>query len=142
KRKNGNLPLQHPNPKEMRLLSLDIGSKRIGVAVYNPRSKLVRPLPILHRRTLRQDLVELTSIIQREEIEGLVVGVPLSLEGKITDSTKNALFWVDTLKTKQSLPVFTCDESLSTREAIQVLKHQGAKSKKDKIDSFAAALFL
>ncbi len=125
-----------------KILCLDIGSKRIGLALWNPAAKLARPFSLRERKTLKEDLHFLENLIKEYEIEAFLIGLPTSLDGKITESTKNALFWVEQVKRRFSLPVYTFDEALSTVEAIQILRKSGSKNKVKKVDSVAAALIL
>lgn len=132
--------------KECSLLGLDIGSKRLGIALWNPKSNLSSALPVRHRKTLKEDLAHLRHLISLHQIEGFVVGIPLSLLEKETESTKNALFWVEKLKVEFDIPVHTIDESFSTQEALSILRERGMnpKSKKaiDLKDSLSACLIL
>lgn len=125
---------------ELKVLGIDVGSKRMGLAVWNPAAKLCRPLAILHRKNLAADLKFLENIIQTEEIEGVLVGLPVSLAGNETESTENSRYWATLLEERFQLPVALFDESLSTKEAIDILRSQGKKISKK--DSIAAALTL
>lgn len=132
-----------PSAVQKRLLAFDIGSKRIGLALWNPAAKLATPLETRHRKTLAQDLAAFKSIIDREQIEALVVGLPTTLLGRESVSTENAKFWIEKLETEFKLPVFTVDESLSSREADDLMRLTTGKTKqKEKRDSIAAALIL
>lgn len=126
----------------LRLLSLDVGSKRMGLALWNPASRLASPLESLKRKTLKEDLNAVARLIAQYEIQGFVVGLPVSLGGKITESTERSMFWVTTLKENFSLPVFTVDESLSSTEAIDRLREAGAKNWRAKKDSASAVIIL
>ena len=132
--------------KQLRILSLDIGSKRIGLALWNPASQLAGPLDILHRRTLKDDLSSLRKLIETQSIEALLVGVPTTLGGKETQSTLNSHFWIETLQKQFELPIYSFDESLSTRDAMEILRERGVKARsktaREKKDAIAAALFL
>jgi putative Holliday junction resolvase len=114
----------------------------MGLAIWEPRTKWITPLPALQRKTLKQDLQVFQKLIKEREIEAFLVGLPIGLDGKITKSTENALFWVDQLKKTFELPVHTYDESLSTKDALEILKDRSSQQKKDKKDSVAAALIL
>jgi putative Holliday junction resolvase len=130
------------DPKTLKILAMDIGSKRIGLAIWNPAAKLSRPIDARKRKTLKEDIAYLKQIVIENEIEAFLIGIPLSLGGKITESTKNAHFWVEQMKTF-SLPVFTFDESFSTQDAFAIMQETTARKKhKEKKDSIAAALFL
>lgn len=135
------------NPKnslrQNRLLGFDIGSKRIGLALWNPGAQLASPLPIRHRKTLKEDLAFFLKVLSDHQVEGLVVGIPTSLQGRETESTKNARFWVDKLTETMNLPVYTADEAMSTKEANEILRETSSVKRRDeKRDSIAAALIL
>lgn len=128
------------------ILGVDVGSKRMGLALWDSAAKLARPLIVLKRKNLKSDLAELQKIISAHQINSIVVGLPLSLAGNKTESTSNAEFWIQKLKDEFSLPVYSVDESLSTKEAVEMLKERGinarSKSSKDLKDAFAAAIIL
>jgi len=131
--------------RSQRILALDIGSKRIGIAVWNPEAALAVPLPILSRKTLKDDLRFLKAVVVTQKVEAFLIGIPWSLRGKMTPSTQNALFWLDEVKRNFSIPVYEFDESFSTRSAEEILKLTGQssmKKRKMKKDSIAAALIL
>lgn len=128
-------------PKK-RIMALDIGSVRIGIAIWEPQSQLAQCLPFLKRKTLQKDLEFLARLVEEKEIEAFLVGLPLSLGGKITTSTKNALFWVESLKKSFQLPVYTYDESLSSKDALKILKRGKSSKAQSMKDSLSAALFL
>lgn len=132
--------------KALKLLAIDVGSKRMGLAVWNPEAALARPLMHLKRTKLTTDLATLEQLVAAEQIEGFLVGLPIGLEEQRTQSTKNAEFWVKTLEERFDRPVFTVDESFSTAEAIALLRERGvkltSKTMKDMKDSISALLFL
>jgi putative Holliday junction resolvase len=133
-------------PSLLKLLGLDIGSKRIGLATWNPKARLAQPLDPLHRKNKAHDLQFLKEIVIREEVEALVVGLPIGLDGQETESTRNARWWKDLLVAEIGLPTFEWDESFSTSHADDILREQGIKLRttraKNKKDSIAAALIL
>ncbi len=130
------------NPAEWRLLGVDVGTKRLGLAIWNPQAQMASPLSHRARKSLKEDLQFLKNLVTQNEVQAFVVGVPLNLEGKRTMSTENAEFWIDCLKKNFEIPVFSVDEALTTKEAMGLLRQTGAKHKKDKVDSLAAALIL
>ena len=127
---------------QKRILAFDIGSKRIGLAVWNPGARLATTLPMRQRKTLKEDIAYFRNVIETEKVEAILVGLPISLGGKKTESTENALFWVKQLKKHFDLPVRTYDESLSSVEALRIIKLKKTKDKKLLKDSLSAALFL
>jgi putative holliday junction resolvase len=130
------------NASQKRLLAFDIGTKRIGLALWNPEARLASPLEVRERKDLKTDLAYFSHLVKQHRIEALVVGIPYNLEGKETPSTTNAKFWQETLAKHFEFPVYVTDEALSTKDAMSVLRQTGAKNKKQKVDSLAAALIL
>jgi putative Holliday junction resolvase len=124
------------------ILALDIGSVRIGLAIWRPSSQMADCLPFMKRSTLKSELSRLEKIIKDEKIEAFLVGLPIALSGNFTQSTKNAEFWIETLKNSFQLPVYSYDESLSSKRALELLKDQSSAKKKEKKDSLSAAIFL
>ncbi|MDB5039097.1 MAG: Holliday junction resolvase-like protein [Bacteriovoracaceae bacterium] len=114
----------------------------MGLAVWEPKTRWITPLPARIRKTLKDDLKFFAALVKERAIEAFLVGLPIGLDGRITESTENALFWVNKLKTELALPVHTYDESLSTKDALELLKDRSSKQKKEKKDSVAAALIL
>lgn len=129
-------------PTHLRVLSLDIGSKRIGLALWNPLTKLANPLAVRHRKTLKIDLEFFKELVRKHEVQAFLVGLPISLGGTSTQSTENARFWIETLKTQFSIPVFSYDESLSTRDALEAMRHKKRQDRQQMKDSIAAAIIL
>lgn len=113
----------------------------MGFAIWDPRSQLIRSLPQYQRRGLKNDLLALQKIVEQEGVEALVVGIPQN-EGRPSSSESAALFWEKKLRAQFDLPVWSCDESMSSRQAEEILRGQSPKRKKKKKDSLAAALFL
>ena len=118
----------------------------MGLALWNPDARLARPLAPLFRKKLQTDLETLRNIVSTHEIELIVVGLPIHLDGSETASTENARFWVEKLKSTFEVPIETIDESLSSQEAESILRTKGRKLSGSKAqgerDSIAAALIL
>src|SRR5665213_5023 len=123
------------SPMEQRILSLDVGSKRMGLALWEPKTQWITPLSVRVRKTLKEDLRFFSSVVEEKKVESFLVGLPIGLDGRITKSTENALFWVEQLKKTFDCPVYTYDESLSTRDALELLKDQSPKKRREKKDS-------
>jgi putative Holliday junction resolvase len=144
-------------------LALDVGDARIGVAISDATGFLASPFTTLH---VSHDEAQTWSAIQRliEETgaEGLVVGLPISLDGNIHSQGKNVLAFADRLKEHITIPITFWDERLSTVEAERLLverggtepaKRKGAASgrkqsrskrrrKQQEVDALAAAVIL
>lgn len=128
----------------MRILALDIGSRRIGIAISDPTELLARSLPLLRRTNLAADLASLHATVEREGAEQIVVGLPLTLEGEVGPQAEETLYFVEHLRSAVTVPLETWDERYTTVLAAQALRSQGikARNQRDRIDSAAAAVLL
>jgi putative Holliday junction resolvase len=122
-------------------LALDIGEKRIGVAIG---SLIPFGRGFIDAEDKRQALEKIQEIIEAEKVEGIVVGVPRVRSGDITASQKNALEWAQRLKETINLPVELVDESYTSQEAENQLRGERAdiKSNKGLIDERSAMIIL
>ncbi|MEK7847927.1 MAG: Holliday junction resolvase RuvX, partial [Chloroflexota bacterium] len=98
----------------MRLLGLDVGDRRIGVAVSDPTGALAFPLTILHRQEEGRDMAEVARLVAEQAAGAVVVGLPRSLSGATGPQAEKVLAFVAVLKDKLTVPVHTYDERLST----------------------------
>jgi putative Holliday junction resolvase len=129
----------------MRLLALDYGTKRIGVAVSDELAFGAYPLTTIHRsRLLTHDLQEILRIAQKEEVGAIVVGLPLNADGTQGSSAKNAASFAASLGKRTTLPIHLHDEFLTTAEAEEAMISMDVSRKKrrETIDKAAAALIL
>ena len=128
----------------MRILGLDIGSKRIGLAVSDPLGITAQGITTLERKDERTVLEFLRNIIKEKEVTEIVVGLPLNMDGSSGEQAKNAESFADILKEKLGLPVSLWDERLSTMEVERIMIAGGASrsKRKKKIDKLAAQVIL
>ena len=128
----------------MRALGIDFGLKRVGLAVSDRTGSLVSPLRTLTRTTRDALFDELMEIIQNESIETVVVGLPLSLEGEDTLTTRQARNFAESLQRRVAVPVHLMDERLTSAEAEEELNAAGLRGKRKKmaLDSQAAVIIL
>ena len=127
-----------------RILGLDVGARRIGIAVSDPLGITAQGISTLHRRNRRNDLSELRKLIAEYEVREVVVGNPLRMSGQAgTQAVKMADFARD-LEEALELPVHLWDERLSTAEAHRLLDETGIRDSRRKqvIDKMAAVLIL
>lgn len=117
----------------MRYLALDVGDRRIGLAVGDDAFGLARPLRTLSRRNLETDLARLRELIAREEIGALVIGLPLTLKGERGHQAQRVQRFADACRAF-GLPVDLYDERHTTAEAA----HRGAAD----LDAGAATVLL
>jgi putative Holliday junction resolvase len=131
--------------KPPRYLGLDVGSKRIGVAVSDEMGLTAQPvMTLLRRRNRREDLRSLGRLCRRFEVAGIVVGNPLGLSGNTTQQSSRTQVFAAELGELTGLPILLWDERLTTHEAHQVLYEAGHKRQAHGrvVDRVAATLIL
>lgn len=132
-------------PRPPRFLALDVGSKRIGVAVSDELGLTAQPvLTLERRRNPREDLRSLARLCRRYEVAAIVVGNPLSLEGEITPQAAKIQSFAAELGELTKLPIHLWDERLTSHEAHQILYEAGhpRQSHRNVVDQVAASLIL
>jgi putative holliday junction resolvase len=125
-----------------RLLCLDHGIKRIGVAVSDANRLIARELHILTRQSKQEDFLALNAIAQQEGVVAIVVGVPYSdaPEGIHTQADTVRL-WISRFQETTSLPIVEWDEQLTSDDAREIAKHLRRKPT-EPIDDLAARVIL
>ena len=129
----------------MRAIGLDLGSKRIGVAVSDRSGTIATPLTVLERRRDHAaDHRAIAALVAEEEAERLVIGLPLSLDGSQGPAARRALAEAAELATVVPVPVETFDERLTTVSADRALLEAGlrAPARRAVVDKVAAAVML
>ncbi len=124
----------------MRIMGLDAGEKRIGVAVSDPLGYIAQGISIIKRENIK----ELKKTVSDYNIEKIVVGLPKNMDGSIGEQGKKVLDFIEELKKEINLPILTWDERLTTKEAERVLLRADLSRAKRKkvIDKLAAVLIL
>ena len=128
----------------MRVLGLDLGEKRIGVAVSDATGLIARGAGYIAHTDTAADIAAIIALMEEHKAERIVVGLPLSMDGKQRDQATAVLGFVSALKEKMSLPIETFDERLTTRYSERLLCAADVSRKKRKkiIDSLAATVIL
>ena len=128
----------------MRYLALDLGNRRIGLAVGGEEGVPVVPAGHIERKTLRQDMERVLAAVRDRGAGAIVVGMPYSLSGETGVQAKLAEGFVRELHKQTHLPVYTMDERYSSVEAEGLLRDSGAPTLQAKgdVDAMAAALIL
>jgi putative Holliday junction resolvase len=129
----------------MRALGVDLGSKRIGIAVSDASGTIASPLAVVNRsRSGRRDLDEIARIARLEEVETIVVGLPLTLRGEVGHAATAALAEAARLATVVDVPVETHDERLTTVTAQRSMIEAGMRREERRrvVDKVAAAVML
>ena len=127
----------------MRVMGLDIGDKRIGVALSDPGEILASPFTIIERNDEEHDIGTITDIITQHEVGKIIIGLPRSMAGTIGHQAAKVEVFVERLRSYTQIPMEFQDERLSTVSARQLLQRTGRKTKrKPRYDAAAAAVIL
>ena len=114
-----------------RLLALDVGEARIGVAVCDATGFLASPYTTLHvSRNEEQTWAAIQRLIEETEAEGVVVGLPISLDGQIHAQGQRVLSFAERLRSHLAIPLSLWDERLSTVEAERLLSERKQSGEK------------
>jgi putative pre-16S rRNA nuclease len=103
----------------VKILALDFGRSRTGVAVSDPTGTIARPLCVVERAAEREGLARLAALVASEEVECIVVGLPLTLRGERGEQADETERFVDALRARVDVPVVTFDERFTTDLAEQ-----------------------
>ena len=127
-----------------RFLCLDIGDKRIGIAVSDPFNSYSLPVETYHRKNLKTDLQKIASYVKEKSATALVCGLPVNFDGTDSIQTQKARFFIEKLKELLNVQIYTVDERCTTCEAEDTLIEQGKSREERKkfVDSLAAASIL
>lgn len=125
-------------------MCLDIGDKRIGIAVSDPFNSYSLPVETYHRKNLKTDLAKIQGYVVEKGATALVCGLPVNFDGTPSIQTQKAEFFIQKLKELLSVEIFTVDERCSTCEAEETLIGQGKsrEERKQFVDALAAATIL
>lgn len=123
------------------VLALDVGSKRVGVAVTGGGISIARPLATLPREAA-DFWQQLQAIIEEQAPEVLVLGLPRGLDGQETAQTAAVRHFADELVMYTTLPVQWQDEALTSVKATETLQARGVPYDKGEVDALAAAYIL
>jgi putative holliday junction resolvase len=133
----------------MRTLAIDLGGKRVGLAISDQGGHLATPLEVLQVNAPTDALEPILSLVRREAVERLAVGLPLNMDDSFGPAAKQAIRWGRELGQLTGLPVIFIDERLSSFQAEEQLadrRRLGQRltrgKKKERRDALAAAAFL
>ena len=126
----------------MRLMGLDLGERRMGVAVSDPSRVLARGIEVIERRSVEKDLEDIAHLAEEYEVEAIVVGFPRRLNGTAGAEAKKAEAFAAQIEAHLGLPVILWDERLSTVRAARALAEGGKRKRRLGIDAVAAVVIL
>jgi putative Holliday junction resolvase len=128
-----------------RVLAVDWGQKRFGLAVSDPLRMIAQPLITLTRRAgKRAPVGKIVELIQTHEVTEVVVGLPLTPEGKEREAAREARALGEAIARRSGIPVHFADERMSTAHATKSARRAGVKDEdsREKIDQMAAVAIL
>jgi putative Holliday junction resolvase len=133
----------------MRTLAIDLGTRRVGLALSDEGGRFATPYDVLNVTSPQQATDAIVAVIEKEGAERLVVGLPLNMDDTIGPAAKNTIAWANDLAARSGKPLIFVDERLSSFDAEQSLisrKRGGERitrrQKKEQLDALAAAGFL
>ena len=128
----------------MRIMGIDYGEKRIGVAISDPLGITAQGLPTIERTSIQEDIQKILNIIREKEVGEIVVGLPKHMNNMLGEKAQAVLAFVDLIKKHVNIPVNTIDERLSTVRAHRTMLEGdlSRKKRKDRVDMIAAQLIL
>ena len=128
----------------MKILSLDIGTVRIGIATSDIMEIIASAYEVYRRKNLKQDVMHVAEIVNNLSVGEIVIGLPLKMDGSEGQSVEMARLFGDELSKLVNVPIHYQDERLSTVSAERILIESGMRreKRKDKIDAVAATIIL
>ncbi|HLF07722.1 MAG TPA: Holliday junction resolvase RuvX [Dehalococcoidia bacterium] len=127
-----------------RLLGLDVGERRLGVAVSDPDGVLASPVAVVERRGTLLDFRAIADLAEAHEVARIIVGLPISLNGSIGPQAQRVLAFIEELRPLTPVPIETWDERYTSVAAEDLLRQAGLSpaKRRQRIDSAAAAVLL
>lgn len=128
----------------MRILGLDYGKKRIGVAVCDELGMTAQGLAVIERKNKKHDLEAIARYIQTWGVEKIVIGYPIRLDGEAGIQCEKVDRFILSLASAFSIPIIKWDETLTTKDAEEILRTADVRAKKRKavVDKIAAGMIL
>jgi len=126
----------------MRILALDLGERRIGVAMSDAMGWLASPLTVLRCGSREAELCAIEALVKEHRIEQVVVGYPRNLDGSVGPQAQGVEKYIAQLRARLPTPVIPWDERLSTAQAERLIHETGRRVRRERIDAAAAAVIL
>ena len=128
----------------VRIIGLDYGEKRIGVAVSDEMGMIAQPVAVVVRQNRKRDLESIAALVEKYSPEKIVVGYPVRLDGSEGIQCQKVNRFAAILASRLQLPIIRWDETFSTKEAEEILMRSYMKREKRKevVDKLAASIIL
>ncbi len=128
----------------MRILAIDHGSRRMGIAVSDELKVIAQPLEYIPAEPFADFLARLQELVRAKEVELILVGLPRNMDGSLGPAAQKVQEFVGTLRSQVPVPIRTWDERLTTVQANRLLVQGNVRrdKRKEKVDKMAAAILL
>jgi len=128
----------------MRILAIDHGTKRMGIAVSDELKMIAQPLEFIPAEPFAAFLARLKELLREKEVELILVGLPRNMDGSHGPAAQKVQEFVATLTTSVAVPIKTWDERLTSVQANRLLIQSNVRreQRKEKVDKMAAAILL
>ncbi|MCS6817462.1 MAG: Holliday junction resolvase RuvX [Blastocatellia bacterium] len=126
----------------MRILAVDPGTRRIGLALCDELGISVRPLVTLVARGVERDARAIAEVARAHQVQGIVVGWPLNMDGTVGPAARRAEKLARRLRALAGVPISLWDERLTSIEAEALLRERGERPTPERVDQVAACVIL
>ncbi len=129
----------------MRILALDLGERRIGVAVSDPTGTVARPVGVVVRKSRAEDFAAIARLVAEYGAERVIVGRPLTLRGEVGPQARWVEAYAQALAETLPVPVELWDERYTTvaaQEILETVRRPGKRRRRSNLDAVAAAVLL
>lgn len=128
----------------MKIMALDVGNKRIGVALSDELQILAQPLYTIHRKGIERDIEEIVKIINDNNVEEVIVGLPKNMDGTTGFQGEKTIKFAEVLRQSTNRPLIMWDERMTTISARRIMIENDVKQKdkKNLVDTIAAVVIL
>ena len=129
---------------DSRVMGIDYGVRKIGVAISDPLKIISYPYKTIDVKKTPDYISEIKKIVDEKKIESIVVGYPITLSGNSSAQTEITQNFIDKIASVLNISIYKCDERLSSQEAKRYLREQNIKigHNKEKVDQMSASLIL
>lgn len=126
----------------MRIMAVDYGKKRVGIALTDPLGIIAQPLMTIQVKSQKMLLKKIITIINENDVGLMIIGNPLSHKGKVTEMSLEIERFVKRLKEKKGVEIKLWDERFTSQYAVNMLKTMNIKGKQGSVDRIAASIML
>lgn len=129
---------------DQRILAVDLGEKRIGIAISDPTKTIAIPITVIRHTTRVGDAAVIAQLCSEHEVGLIVLGIPVTQNGEDSPQLRHAHKFIEALKLQVEVPIVTWDESYSTNHAQEIRRvmRVPAKMRHGHLDDLAAAIIL